>query len=316
MPGATGHDLHVDQHLSNVAIGYRPEGFIADMIAPIVDVDKQSNYYAIWSRADRLRRRETQRAPGGRANRIEQRVSSDTYFAKNYALAGHVPIEDRANADPIFLQGIVEGRVELVMDGLLLDWEVRVAEQVTSGSNVGSYTAVSSAWDGAGDPLGDIHTGIDNVHYSTGKMPNKVVFGVEAWKSFRRDTNVRDLIFGVDNGGGYPNTSQVAQLLDVNEVLVGDVWENTAEEGLSESLDSIWSDNVLIYYAPDSPNRERPSFMYSFRWNRPNLPNMQVERHPYDSRTKTEEVEVGYYQDEKVTGAEYGFLIEAVNSST
>jgi hypothetical protein len=316
MPGATGHDLHIDQHLSNVAIGYRPEGFIADMIAPIVDVDKQSNSYVIWSRADRLRRRETQRSPGGYANRIEQRVSSDTYFAKNYALASPVTIEDRENADPIFVQGIVEGRTELVMDGLLLDWEVRVASQVTSGSNVGSYSAVSSAWDGSGDPLGDINTAIDNVHYSTGKMPNRVVFGVEAWKSFRRDSNVRDLIFGSDNGGGYPNTNQVAQLLDIDNVMVGDVWENTAEEGLAESLDSIWGDNVLVYYAPDNPNTQRPSFMYSFRWNRPGLPNMQVERHPYNSRTKSEDLEVGYYQDEKVTGSEYAFLLEAVNSST
>ena len=43
---------------------------------------------------------------------------------------------------------------------------------------------------------------------------------------------------------------------------------------------------------------------------------MQVERHPYDSRTKTEDVEVGYYQDEKITGASYAFLLTAVNSST
>ena len=43
---------------------------------------------------------------------------------------------------------------------------------------------------------------------------------------------------------------------------------------------------------------------------------MMVERHPYDSRTKSEEVEVGYYQDEKITGDEYGFLIINVTSST
>lgn len=316
MPGATGHDLHIDRFLSEFAIGYRPEGFIADMIFPTVSVEKQSNVYPIWSRADRLRRRKTQRSPGTYANRIEQTISSDTYFAKNYALSSPVTIEDRLNADAAIVQGAIEGRTELVLDGLMLDWEVRVAHQVTSGSNVGSYSAVSSAWDGSGDPIGDVNQAIDNVHYSTGVMPNRVVFGVEAWKSFRRDSNVRNLIFGSNNGGGYPNTSQVAQLLDVDEVMVAGAFENTGEEGLAESLGAIWGDACLVYYAPTRPTIDRPSLGYSIRWNAPGLPNMKVERHPYNSRTKSEEIEVGYYQDEKLTATEYGFLLVACNSST
>jgi hypothetical protein len=43
---------------------------------------------------------------------------------------------------------------------------------------------------------------------------------------------------------------------------------------------------------------------------------MQAERHPFDPKTKSEEVEVGYYQDEKITGSDYSFLLTAVNSST
>ena len=315
--GATSHhDLHIDKLLTNMAINYRPVGFVADLIMPQVTVDKQSDLYPIFSRADKLRRQTTSRAPGGRAHQVVQSVSSDTFFCKNYALASPVTIEDRVNADPIFMAKILNGRTELIMDHLLLDWEVRVASQVTSGSNVGSYSGVNSAWSGAGAPLDDINTAIDNVHYSTGLMPNRVCFGVEAWKSFRRDSTVRDLIFGTNNGGGYPNVGQVQQLLDIERVVVGGAFQNTGDEGLSEALSTIWKDNVLVYYAPPNPTIERPSFAYSFRWASAGLPNMQVERHPYDSRTKSEEVEVGYYQDEKITGSEYGFLLAAVNSST
>jgi hypothetical protein len=42
---------------------------------------------------------------------------------------------------------------------------------------------------------------------------------------------------------------------------------------------------------------------------------MTAERHPYDTKIKSEEVEIGYYQDEKITASEYGFLLVAVNSS-
>lgn len=315
--GATSHDIHIDAALSEMAIGYRPEGFIADMVFPVVNVSKQSDQYVEWSRADRLRIHDTTRAPGAEAKQIFESVSSGTYFAKNYALKSNVTIEDLKNADPIYVDNLTEGKAQLVLDGLMLDWEVRQANQVTSGSNVGTYTAVASAWTGTGaDPLGDMNTMIDNVHYSTGVRPNRVVFGLQAWKPFRRHSTVRNLIFGNNNGGGYASVGNVADLLEVDQVLVGGAFQNAAGEGLSENLSTIWDDHVLIYYAPSQPSKERPSLGYAFRWAQAGLPNMQVERHPYDMKTKSQEVEVGYYQDEVITGAAYGGLLINCTSST
>lgn len=312
---ATGRDIHIDTTLSNVAINYRPMGFIADMIAPIVSVPKQSNHYAIFDRADKIRQPNTLRAPGTRATRVDQNVSSDTYFADNYALYSPVVLEDRANADPIYLSQVINNRVEFITDLLMLDWDIRVSTMITSGS-VGNNASVTSAWNGAGDPLGDINSMIDTVQDACGMRPNRMVLGLDAWKSLRRDSNVRNIIFGNNNGGGYPSTQQVRELFEVEEVLVGGVYENTAAEGLTESLAKVWGDNVIVYYAPSAPTIERPSFMYSMRWVAGGLPNMQAERHPFDSRTKSEDVEVGYYQDEKITASEYGGMIVAVNSSS
>jgi hypothetical protein len=313
---ATGRDIHIDQTLSNVAINHRPEGFIADMIAPIVEVPKQSDHYVIFSRADKHRRPSTLRSQGTRPTRVDQNVSSATYFADNYALYSPVTIEERANADPIYLNKIINGRTELITDLLMIDWEVRVANMVNSTTNVGNSASVASEWDGAGDPLGDINSMIDTVQNASAQRPNKVVFGLDAWKSFRRDSNVRNIIFGNNNGGGYPSTQQVKDIFEVDDVLIGGAFQNTGAEGLSESLSTIWTDNVLVYYAPPAPTVERPSYMYSFRWAASGLPNMQAERHPFDSRTKSEDIEVGYYQDERVTASDYAGLITAVNSST
>jgi len=317
--GNTAQDLHLDVALSNVAIGYRPEGFIADMIMPIVDVSKQSNAYTIWSRADRTRVQNTRRAPATEAQRIEESVSSDTYYCNNYALKASTPIEDFKNADPIYLDNLNTGKTLLLMDGLMLDWEVRVANQVCSGTNVGSYAACGSAWNdnGAGsDPIGDLNTAIDNVQYTTGKRPNRLTFGLKAYQTLRRHPDVRNIIFGLNNGGGYPNVAQIADLFEVDEIQIGGSFQNTAGEGLGESLSTIWGDHVLVHYTPKLPMIDRPSFAYAFRWNQPGLPNMQVERHPYDTKRKAQDVEVGYYQDEKITGSEYGFLFTNVTSST
>lgn len=308
--GARGHDLYLDVPLTNVVIGYRPENLIADMIFPVIDVPKQSGNIIEFSQDDALRREDTKRAPGTEAKRVTRSVSSIYFFCNNYALQDGVTIEDRANADPIYAQRLFNGKSTYIVDKLALDWEVRVALQVTSTSNVGSSAAVASVWTGTGaDPLADMNTAIDNVTYSTGYRPNRVVMGLKAWNAFRRHSTVRNLLYGTNNGGGYANAVDVAKLLEVDRVDVGGAFYNTAEENITKSLSVIWGNNALAYYANPTPAQERPSFAYTHRWAAPGIPNMQVERHPYNSRTKTDDIEVGYYQDEKITGSSLAFLL-------
>lgn len=316
--GATAENLHVDALLTNMALNYRPSGMIADMVFPQVPVQKQSDYYAIFLRSDALRIEDTARAPGTEANKITREVSTATYYCDNYALKYPVTIEDKVNADPIFITNIINGRVEYIFDKLALDWENRIATLVTNTANVGSSAAVGSGWtdiDNA-DAIGDINTAIDNVADSTGLRPNSIVFGEAAWRNFRRNVSIRNLIFGTNNGGGFANRVQVGNLLEIPNILVGGAYQNTANEAQAEVVAQIWNDDVLVYYSAERPSMDRPSFGYSFRWQAAGLQNMTVERHPFDSKTKSEEVEGGYYQDEVVTGAEYGFLMTSVNSST
>ncbi len=316
--GATAENTHVDALLTQIAINYRPAGMIADLIFPVVTVQKQSDYYPIFTRADILRVEKTSRSPGTEANAISRNVSSAAYFCDNYALKYPVTIEDKANADPIFVQHLINGRVEYILDKLALDWESRIASQVTSTTNVGSSAAVASGWTDItnSDPPGDINTAIDNVKDSTGMSPNSIVFGEAAWRNFRRHADIRNIINGTNNGGGYANVQQVQDLLEIPNILVGGAYKNTANEAQAESLTQIWNDNVLVYYSAERPSTDRPSFGYSMRWAAAGLANMTVERHPFDAKKKTEEVEAGYYQDEVVTGIEYGFLMRSVNSST
>ena len=311
--------VHIDHHLSNVAINYRPAGFIADRIFPVVPVPKQSDTYVIFEQADLFRKENTRRSRGGEANKIHSRVSSSGYYCNNYALKADVTLEDRANADPIFVQQFEEGRINRVQDALFLDWEVRVANQLTDASNVGSSTAVASAWDDYtnADPLGDVWTAVDNVELATGFRPNRILFSGTAWRHFRRNATVIDKSTNphITGGGLYPSTRQMEDLLEM-KVLVGNAWQNTAEEAMPLNLSQIWGDHVVVYYAPDRPTIESPSFGYFFRWAAQGLPNMQVERHPYDSRRHCDEVEIGYYQDEVITSKPLGFLISNVTSST
>jgi len=284
-----------------------------------VPVGKQSDLYIVYDRGDALRVESAIRSPGTPARLVSRAVGSDSYFARNYALKIPVTIEDRVNADPAFVQHLLNGHGMFLTDLHMLDWEQRVAGRVTTVANVGSGAGIASAWntDNA-NPIGDINQAIDNVHFSTGKRPNRMAMGVAGWNSLRRHTDVRNIILGVNNGGGYPNTRQVAALFELEEINVSGAFQNTANEAQAESLSSIWQDHVIIYKTPagNRPSIEQPSAFYSFRWTDGRLANMQVERHPYDTKIKAEEIEVGYYQDEKITAPTYAFVLRAVNSST
>lgn len=312
--GAVGRDLYLDLPLSQTVMDYRQNGMIADLIAPVVNVTKQSGAIIEFSQADRWRIVDDHRSPGTEAKRFSVDVSSQLYYCNNYALQAGVTIEDRANADPVFAAGLIEGRAIGLTDKLMLNWDNRVSAMVTSASNVGSSAAVSSIWstpEGDGNPILDLNTAIDNVYYATGYRPNRMVFGSKAWAAFRRHKNVRNLIFGVNNGGGFANTAQAREVFEMDRVDVAGSFKNTAEENIARSISNIWGPSVLVYYAPLTPSIEQPSFMYSYRLAAPGIPNMQVERHPYNSRTKTDDIEVGYYQDELVTGSRFGFLVQS-----
>ena len=311
-----GHALHLDQHLSNVALNYRPMGFIADQVFPVVQVPKQSDKYVVFEQSDLFRQENTRRSSGTEANKIHSRISSEGFFCNNYALKADITLEDRTNADPAFIQQFEEGRIMRLQDALLLDWEIRLAKLINSTANISSNSTPSTKWNSSSaDPLSNVLTAMDTVEDATGYRPNHVLFSGKAWQLFRRHKKVSDRTSGPSESGGglHPGVSQVEELLE-SKVLVGNTWKNTAAEGLNQSLERIWGKNVLVYYAPEQATMETPSFGYFFRWAASDIPNMQVMRHPYDSRRHCHEVEIGYYQDEVITAGLLAHLITSVIS--
>lgn len=318
--GFTGRDVHIDIPLSNVAIAYRPEGMIADMIAPIVTVPKQSDAYYVWNQADAFRPENDNRAPATEANVMTRSISSGTFFCKNYALKERTPYEDLENADASFVFISRQARAEAVKDKLMLNMEYRVAMQCTSGSNVGSYTTVASAWTtkttALSNPVGNIQTALNNVQDATGYRPNSMIIGAYAWRLLREHADMVERVYGSlsPTGGRIVAVEQAKQLFELERLLVGGTYYNTAQEGQTMSLSGLWNDNVLVYYAPMTPRIDKPSFMYGFRWNAIQGMSMQAEVFQLP-RAKAEEVQLGYYQDEKITAANLAFLIKGVGSS-
>ena len=307
-------ELHVDKHLTNLAINYRPRNFIADQIAPIVPVLKQRDTFPVYSRYEYFAVEDTKRGPGAEAKKITRSVGSAFYQAENYALGSDVTIEDVANIDDAYRAFDSAGKARYLQDKLMVDYEKRVLTLAATTASVGSVFVCNSAWaagggaagQNAGDPYAQFEQMSEYLKGSTGQRPNSVLIGWRAWGRMKRNYWMRQLIQGT-NGGGPLMQDQVKNLFGVDRFIVADALWHTGNEAQSTlSLTNPLADQMIAYYAPPSPSLDDPSWMYSFRWTNPVLPSpMTVFRHPYDTKRRIETIEVDYYQDERITGADY-----------
>jgi hypothetical protein len=318
MGSATGRDLHVDQFLSQVAINYRPTGMIADQIAPIIPVAKETDSYPIFNRGEVFAIEKTQRSRGTSANRVTRSVSSGQYAVKNYALAYDIPVEDRANMDAALQFELEAGSIRYLTDKLMLDYDRRTLNAAVTGVSTTFLTGSSwTAGSNPGDPVSSIWRMQEQVQRVTAQKPNSLIFGWQAWNFARRNANMRNFVLGLNNGGGSVTRQAVAAAFEVERLLVANAFYNPANENQAAAFSNYFpSDAVLAYYAPLSPSREAPSFMYSFRWTAPELGQpFAAIRHEFDTRNRLDGVEVQYYQDERVTGSEYGVLLAGCGSA-
>ena len=309
--GATGRDLHIDTPLSNLTIGYRPQNLIAPEIYPLVDGGKQSGVYYVWGSDEFLRVPNTQRAPGSPAKRVQFSVSSGTFFAKNYALAGELPYEDVSNADAALQTR--QSMANRVVDGLSLDWENRLAVTLTTTTNMGSSTSLTNRWNDHvnGSPVEDFFAGKESIRTRTGYNPNQMIFSGHAWARFARHPDVIRYIRGAgDNvGGGSVTQQQVVNAFELSKVLIGGGIKDISDEGAPAVYTDIWSTAAIVLYVAPNPGLMVPSHGYTFWWQPEGFPGRFATERRRDDDKKIEIVETHTFQDERVTAAEFGYLI-------
>lgn len=317
MPLQTGRDLHVDAVLSNILISRRPAGYIADQLVPILPVAKQSNFYYKRNYKESLgwTPNLTARAPGTSAKEVFWSVSSDTYYAKNYALGSYWTAEDLANADDPISLDTETG--EFVTDRLLIDFEMRVAQLQNTSTNVFTTTHVATPWSNTtgSRPYDDITDQIELFRQQNTIKPNVAVIPEQVMSKLRKNDQIRDLLFG--DRGGVATDQQLASLLGLEKLLVPAAFVNTAGPGEtfagSGNLSAAWPNTMLLAYVSPLPGRKVDTWVQGFRWTNPELGQpWAVRRLPYDNKKKRQDIDVQYYQDEKIISAELCFRVDSL----
>lgn len=298
--------IHVDKPLMNISIRYRSEGLIADELFPVVPVQKESDVYYIFDKANSLRTPLTLRANGGEANEDNFALSTATYRLEEHALKEIITDRDRENQDPGL--DLEASTVEDLTDKILRQKEVDAATLLFTDGNWAneSSLAAAGAWSAntsVSNPILNADSASANISLQTGKRMNTCVLDETTWFAVKEHTSVvqRVMYTSADSVG----PELVARLFGVQKLLVAGASQNTADEGLAATMARIFTDSAWFGYVERSPGLKKPSALYCFKRSGGGV---EVRRWR-DEAKKGEYIEVGHMYDQHVPASDCGYLI-------
>ncbi|HJW82854.1 MAG TPA: hypothetical protein VJ754_00995 [Anaerolineae bacterium] len=305
MSKPTAQQVHIDQPLTNISIAYLPGDFIAGMVFPNVPVQKQSDKYFIYTKADWLRREAGPRAPGTRARRGDYGLSTAQYACLERAIAKGVPDEVVANADQPLRP--LEDASRWCTNQLLLEVESDVQSDVF-GTGWSSSATPSPLWsNNTSTPVDDVETARNSVVSSIGREANVGVMGRGLWRYIKQHPDIVERIkyTAGPTSPAIVTIQAVAALFSLDKLLIGIAINDTAAEGATSTLAYLWGSHMFVGYVARGPSLLEPSAGYVFTWQQ-----RQASRFREDQE-RQDVVEVRMSWDTKLTATDAGYLIKS-----
>lgn len=306
---ANPKSLHIDAALTNYSVSYAPSGFIADIIAPITTVDKESDKYYVWDRGDSFRTYDDKIAAGAVAKTIDFAFSTDSYYAEEFGLRTRILWREMTNADRQLR--LEQSKTKKLKDSLLISREKRVA---TLALATGSYAAgLSTTYSGAsqwnnasyaGDIIKEIDTAKELVRVACGSMPNTIFIPAAVVSTLTNHSSFRDhykYTASDLSGNGLP------PVLRGLKVVVPGTQNTTSNEGAATTaVGDIWGKNLILAYIDPTDSLDTFTFMKTFRSQ-----EWQTRKYDIDAE-KAMYIETNTVEDVKVVSNVAAYLIKAV----
>lgn len=266
----------VQPRLTQIAMAVRPQGMIADLVAPRIMVPGEKFIYTKLAVDEQFAIQDTRVGRTGAPNTVEFGGTDVTDSTEDWGLDNPVPNKDIKNAegtnyDPLAIAS--ESTAILVA----LAREKRVADLFTT---LGTYNAslratlsTTSQWSDYtnSDPVSAILAMFDLMLV----RPNVGWMGQAVWTKFRMHPKVVAAVLNNSNGMGGAAAAgviarrAVADLLELEDIHVGQPFANTAKKGQAASYGRLWGKHAG--FARIDPNvrdtrAAMPTFSFTAQW--------------------------------------------------
>ena len=257
----------ITPELAAVAIAYKNTSLIADMVLPRVMVGKQQFRYNKHSLSEGFTVPDTRVSRRSRPNEVtfsSEEVESST---EDYALDDPLPYADLENQQEGF--DPEANSVEMLNELIMLSREVRASELVFNTQNYGAKNKMtlsgSDKWDhDDSDPIATIMDSLDAMVM----RGNKAVIGQKVWSNLRRHKDIVKAVHKTAGDTGAASVGAVAELFELEELIIGRAWVNSAKKGQTPSLKRTWGNAMVLFYQNQMsmPQNQLVTFGFTAQW--------------------------------------------------
>lgn len=262
------NDVHAQTALADLSIRYKNEDTIWRQVAPIKKVNKRADLFYVFNKETAFNATDDTTAPNADANEITPLMATDNYSVRDRALAAWVPVETIENADDALkpeldamtnIRQQLDNRHEQRVANLLFAPATYPAANKVTLSGTGQWSDYTNS-----DPLAAIMAQRDALLVP----PNVLVLGADTFRVLRLHPKIAAAAYplgGNANRGGLLVAAQaIADLLELEKVIVGRTRINTAAPGQTPVFGRAWGKQALLARVVENPGENELCLAVTF----------------------------------------------------
>lgn len=242
--------------LTAIAVAYRQQNLVADRVLPYVPVNTQEFRYKKFNLADDFTVPATLVGRKGAPQQVEFGETEVTDKCDDHALDGPVPNADQEafeRARAAGHAGVTDPMMRAtsqVMSLVMTAREKRVADLVFNTNSYGTNNKVTLSGTGQwsdhvnSNPQVAITNALDGMIM----RPNIAVFGRATWSQLAMHPKINAAVFKNGTNAGMVSRQQFADLFELEEVIVGDGWINSAAKGQPPTVTRLWGKHAAFLH--------------------------------------------------------------------
>ena len=291
--------------------------FVWPRLLPVYQVNLASAPFPKVNLNQLLQTHTTARAPKAAYARGDWTFTSDTYTTKEHGWEEVIDDNQKAMYQDLF-------RIEAIsalraFDAVLRNAEIRVAAALFNASTY-TPTSIVHEWDDAPNavPITDVKAKVQAIADATGIWPNALVINKAVAKNLATCAQIVDRL----KFSGFHNPTQesitaavLAEVFDLDHVIVGEAYKNTAGDGAAASLAPVWSgEYAWVGKIATTEDLEEPCIGRTFHWTEDGSELFGHVETYRDETRRGDIVRVRHQVDEKVLYAAVGGLFDNVTT--
>ena len=248
----------VDPVLTSIAIGYRNTAnmLIADEVLPRQPVGGEKFKYTEYPIGEAFTVPDNEIGRRGRTQRVEFSGDEKDSSVKDYGLETDIPYSDINEAARMREQGLgnydPEKHATMSLTDLnILRREVRVASIVQNPANYRANQKIALAGTDKFDDYDNskpLEVLKEAIHGTLVFRANLLTMGHKVWQALSSHPHIVNAIRGNLTDKGIVRREELAALLEVKKILVGEGYLNVAEKGKPVDLQRVWGNSIQALY--------------------------------------------------------------------